>query len=364
MHTATEAELRAALACFPFEGELALLEPLHRGHIHDTFVSRWKISTGPAAFLHQRINEVVFRDLDVLMRNIARVSEHMVARAAGADTGGFEPLRLLPAEDGAPYARTASGAWRTFVFIEGTSSYDRCSGPEQAHDAARAFGWFQAQLASLPPEELGETLPDFFSAPHRFGQFQHALGAADDGRRATAAREIEFCLQRAEFAGAIAAELRAGRMPPRIVHGDTKLNNILFDDASGRPRAIVDLDTCMPAWSLYDFGDLVRFTAATSAEDETDAHRIGTDLELYRALADGYLEEARAFLTPGEVELMPLAARLVTFTIGLRFLSDYLAGDVYFKIEPGRPLQNLDRARVQLGMVAFMEAHRAEMAVT
>ena len=155
--------------------------------------------------------------------------------------------------------------------------------------------------------------------------------------------------------------LRSGAMPTRVVHGDTKLNNILFDEATGKAKRIVDLDTCMAGYSLYDFGDLVRFTAATSAEDETDLALVGTDLGLYHALVDGYLSMAGRFLTPEEVELMPFAARLVTFTIGLRFLSDHLAGDVYFKIE--RPGHNLDRARVQFAMVELMEKRAAEMAV-
>ncbi len=150
-------------------------------------------------------------------------------------------------------------------------------------------------------------------------------------------------------------------MPTRIVHGDTKLNNILFDNTTGVAKSIVDLDTCMPAWSLYDFGDLVRFTAATSGEDERNLENVGTDFRLYRALVSGYLESARAFLTPREIDLMPYAARLVTFTIGLRFLTDYLAGDVYFKTE--RAAQNLDRARVQFKMVEGMEQREEDMVV-
>jgi Ser/Thr protein kinase RdoA (MazF antagonist) len=159
----------------------------------------------------------------------------------------------------------------------------------------------------------------------------------------------------------MAGHLDSGAIPTRVVHGDTKLNNILFDQATGKARSIIDLDTCMAGYSLYDFGDLVRFTAATSAEDEPDLTQVGTDLELYRALAEGYLSTAGAFLLPVEVELMPFAARLVTFTIGLRFLADHLAGDVYFKID--RPGHNLDRALVQFEMVRFMEHHETNMKV-
>ncbi len=345
---------------FRSEGELVDVVPLERGHIHDTFVSRWESGGTTRRLLHQRMNDEVFPDLDGLMRNVRLVTEHLGKRLSGGSGDGFEPMRLVHATDGSPYVRTASGAWRTFVFIENTSSFDRCEGPEQAYLAARAFGWFQRQLSDLDANELVETIPNFFSTPFRLEQFDRALRDVDEARRSTAAEEIAFVQERRAFAGAMQERLDRGAFPERVVHGDTKLNNILFDDDTRRPKGIVDLDTCMPAYSLYDFGDLVRFTAATSAEDERDPSRIGTDLELYRALRDGYLEEAKAFLGPEEISLMPLSARLVTFTIGLRFLTDHLSGDVYFKID--RAGHNLDRARVQLGMVRFMEAHETEMA--
>jgi Ser/Thr protein kinase RdoA (MazF antagonist) len=361
MEALDEVALCAALAEFPLEGELAEVRPLKRGHIHDTFVSRWRAADRERQFIHQRMNQRVFPDLDLLMGNIRRVSAHLVEKLRREGSEGFEPLELVPARSGASYARTPSGAWRTFVYIEASQSYDRCSGVEQAWEAARAFGWFQAMLRDLPASELGETLPRFFSTPHRFEQFEKALSSASEERRDSAAAEIAFALERAPMTPLIDERLRAGVLATRVVHGDTKLNNILFDVASGKAKGIVDLDTCMAGYSLYDFGDLVRFTAATSAEDERDPERIGTDLGLYHALADGYLSMARRFLSAEEIELMPFAARLVTFTIGLRFLADHLAGDVYFKIE--RPGQNLDRARVQLGMVRFMERHAAVMSV-
>jgi hypothetical protein len=357
----TEDAVRAAVERFGLEGELLGLRPLRRGHIHDTFVSRWRRAGGERQFIHQRMNQAVFPDLELLMGNIQRVSAHLVEALHRNGDEGFEPLQLVPTGAGETFARTPSGAWRTFVFIENTSSVDHCQGLDQAFEAARAFGWFQAQLRDLPAHELGETLPRFFSTPWRLEQFRAALGAASEERKASCADEIAFVLERADTAGVIESRLDAGLIPRRVVHGDTKLNNILFDDASGKARGIVDLDTCMAGYSLYDFGDLVRFGAATSDEDETDLSRVGTDLGLYQAMAEGYLSMARRFLTAEEVELMPFAARLVTFTIGLRFLTDHLAGDVYFKVH--RPHHNLDRARVQLRMVEFMERHEAVMGV-
>ncbi len=360
MQAPTEQQLHEAIACFPLDGEFLDVRPLRRGHIHDTVVSRFRKGDHETQYIHQRMNDAVFPDLDVLMENIHAVSDHMVRKHAAECADEFEPLRLISTGDGARYARTESGAWRTFVFIENTASFDRCAGTEQAFAAARAFGWFQRQLRDLSPDRLGETLPRFFSSTHRFAQFEVARAAASEDRLASAAAEIAFALERREMVSVVDDMLRSGEMPSRVVHGDTKLNNILFCDTTGAAKGIVDLDTCMPGYSLYDFGDLVRFTAATSAEDEREQDRIGTDLGLYRALAEGYLSMASDFLTPREIELMPFAARLVTFTIGLRFLADHLNGDHYFKIE--RDGHNLDRARVQFGMVRCMEARAIEMA--
>ena len=361
MKTPTDAEVREALAAFALPGKLTGLRPLKRGHIHDTFVSEWNDGGTPRAFIHQRMNQEVFPDLDLLMANIRRVSEHLIGKQGAGGGNGFEPLQLVRTALGENHATTTSGAWRTFVFIRDTSSHDRCSGPDQAFEAARAFGWFQAQLRDLPAGELGETLPRFFSTPHRFEQFRDALATAGEERKSLARDEIAFVLERADMVGVIESRLESGALPRRVVHGDTKLNNILFDEESGKARGIVDLDTCMAGYSLYDFGDLVRFTAATSSEDEPDLQRVGTDVELYHALAEGYLSMARDFLTPEEVALMPFSARLVTFTIGLRFLTDHLTGDVYFKVH--RPRHNLDRARVQFAMVRYMERHQAVMSV-
>lgn len=359
MQAPSDEQLRAALARFEIEGDFVALDPLKRGHIHDTFISTWRQGGGTRRFIHQRMNHEVFPDLDLLMANIHRVTAHIHDRVERQGGDGFEPLQLVTSRNGNPFARTESGAWRTYRFIENSASFDRCKGPEQAYEAARAFGWFQAQLQDLPADQLGETLPRFFSTPFRYEQFQDALLHASPERIASAQDWIRFAQERAEMCPVFEDLLRSGAMPSRVVHGDTKLNNILFDTETGKAKGIVDLDTCMAGYSLYDFGDLVRFTAATSAEDEADFDKIGTDLNLYQALAEGYRSTTGAFLTAKEVELMPFAARLVTLTIGLRFLSDHLAGDNYFKIE--RPGHNLDRAIVQFGMVRFMEQNAAAM---
>lgn len=343
--------VRQAVQAFRIDGDLVQVEPFRRGHIHDTLVSTWRGAEGDRRYLHQRINDEVFRDVDGLMRNIQCVTRHLCS--AGAKTGDLETLELVPTRTGEIYSKTDLGPWRTYRFVENTSSYDRCRDAEQAFEAARAFGQFQAQLTGLDASQLGETIPLFFSSPYRMRQLEDAITDDARGRAETSAPEIDFAMQRRALVGVVEARLKSGRWPTRVIHGDTKLNNILFDTDTGAARCIVDLDTCMPGYSLYDFGDLVRFAAATSSEDERDLDCVEMDLDSYRALAGGYLENARAFLTEDEVKHMPFAARLVTFTVGVRFLADHLAGDPYFKI--ARESHNLDRARVQFKLVESME---------
>lgn len=359
MSTHSYDSCKAVLPDFAIEGELLDLVPLHRGHIHDTFISRWSSRGEERRFLHQRMNDKVFTDIPALMHNVEAVTRHLSRRGAGGD--GFETLQLVPTRLGKGFLLTASGPWRTYCFVEQTTSNDRCESGEQAFEAARAFGRFQADLIDLDASGLRETIPRFFSSPHRYQQFTDALQSDPLGRAAQCAEEIRFAQDRADMVHVIEERMRVGAFPRRVVHGDTKLNNVLFDVTTGKARCVVDLDTCMPSYSLYDFGDLVRFTAATSAEDETDMEQVGTDLELYRALVDGYLESAGSFLTGEEIELMPFSARLVTLTIGLRFLADHLAGDVYFKVD--HEGHNLERARVQFEMVACMERQQRDMAV-
>jgi Ser/Thr protein kinase RdoA (MazF antagonist) len=351
---------RAILAKFELPGELVELVAHDSGHIHDTYISTWLEAGRACRYLHQRMNVKVFTDIPALMHNIELVTRHLDAARVGGP-GELESLVLVPTRSGRAYLLGDDGPWRTYHYIDGTESFDQCVGAEQAFEAARAFGQFQARLLDLDASELRDTIPNFFSTPHRLRQFEDALASDPKGRRFAASAELDFVLQRRGMVPVIDEYVRAGRIPLRVVHGDTKLNNVLFDVDTGKARCIVDLDTCMPAYSLYDFGDLVRFSAATSSEDERDLDAAGMELDLYRALVRGYLDAAAGFLNELELELMPLAARLVTFTIGLRFLTDHLAGDVYFKT--AREGHNLDRARVQFKMVEEMERMERSMRV-
>lgn len=345
---------------FATEGEFVGMRAHVRGHIHDTYVSTWTCDAGQRRYIHQRMNDRVFTDIPGLMHNIERVTHHLQAGAKD-HSGGMTVLRLVPTSKGHPFLQHSSGPWRTYEYIDNTESFDRCESTDRAFEAARAFGGFQARLLGLNATDLRETLPRFFSSPHRLEQLGDACEADVMGRVSACGSELAFVDAHASEVGVIEACLAASEFPARVVHGDTKLNNVLFDKGTGHARCVIDLDTCMRGYSLYDFGDLVRFTAATCDEDEQDTNRAGVDLELYGALVAGYLESADDFLTPRERELMPFSARLVTFTIGMRFLADHLSGDVYFKID--RPGHNLDRARVQFRMVEEMERHQDRMAV-
>lgn len=338
-----------ALAAFALPGECLGVRPFERGHIHDTFLSTWLGGSGEERYLHQRINETVFRDVEALMGNIERVTSHLAARAEP----GERTLTLVPTRDGASYARIEGRAWRTWRFLEGTRALEGRPSPEEAFDAARAVGRFQVRLGDLPAQELAETIPHFFDTPHRFVEFDRARELDRAGRLRDCAGEFAFVEARRHLASAFAARLEDGTIPWRVIHGDAKLDNILFDARSGRAVCLVDLDTCMPGFCLYDYGDLVRSAAGTADEDERDLARVAIDPAIRTALTRGYLEGAADLLGEGERELLPIAERLVTLTIGLRFLTDHLNGDTYFKT--AREGHNLDRARVQFRMVELLE---------
>ncbi|MAG58574.1 MAG: mucin desulfatase [Planctomycetes bacterium] len=350
-----------AVKYFAIEGDLRSLTPFHRGHIHDTYISAWETDGAIRRYLHQRLNRHVFQDIAGLMHNIEHVVAHLERKLANSDEPDFRVLRLIPTVDGDTWSANESGAWRTYEYIENTIAHDACEGTDEAYQAARAFGRFQYHLRDLDVEALHETIPNFFSSPFRLRQLQEAIAQDKADRVSEVEPEIRFVRERLEMVDVIDDHLRKGSFPRRIVHGDTKLNNVLFDRDTGRAVSVVDLDTCMAGWTLYDFGDLVRFTAASCAEDEPDLGRAGVNLDLYRALVDGYLEGSDGTLTAVERELMPFAARLVTFTLGLRFLADHLAGDTYFKV--ARDGHNLDRARVQFRMVERMEELESSMRV-
>ncbi len=353
--------VRRACSTFAIPGRLVELKRFERGHIHDTWVGTFEDGDTRMRYLHQGLNGGVFPDIEAVMHNVAVVTSWIAARPVRSGDHVMRSLELVPTLDGTPLFSDAFGkAWRTYRFIEDTKSCDECEGPDQAYEAARVFAAFQGSLRDLPVTSLRVTIPHFFSAPYRLQQLHEAVKDDRYGRVAEVADELAFVEARTDLVPTIALLLEAKKLRPCVVHGDTKLNNILFDAARRNAVAVVDLDTCMEGWSLFDFGDLVRFTAASSAEDEVELSRAGTKLDYFEAIARGWIDGGGA-ATAIERELMPLAARLVTLTLGMRFLADYLRGDVYFKCQPTRLAHNLERARCQFAMVADMERKDAAM---
>ena len=346
---------------FALGGEILEIAPVSTGHINDTFSSRVSTPTGVRRYVHQRINHHVFHHPEQVMENIVRVTEH--ARRQITLEGGDpqrQTLRLVPLRSGEMFYRTPAGdTWRTYFRIEGARTYEMPENPDQVYHAARAFGRFQRLLSTLPGERLHETILDFHHTPKRLAALLGVIEADACGRVTQARAEIGFILER-QVDVSLAVDLMArGALPERVIHNDTKLNNVLIDDRSGEGICVLDLDTVMPGTVLYDFGDMVRAGAATAAEDEPDLAKVSLDLGNFERLASGYAETARDFLTPLEWDLLSQAGRLITLEQGIRFLTDFLQGDTYYRTH--RPGQNLDRARTQLKLVAEMEVKQEEM---
>ncbi len=341
---------------FAVRGRFGGAEPWGSGHINDTYRVAYHNDCGTNHFILQRVNHHVFREPVALMDNIRRVTAHLQEKLADTPDAPRRVLTLIPTRDGRPFVQDPSGDyWRAYRFIEDTQTFQAVEFPAQAEAAARALGQFQRLLADLPPPRLHETIPNFHHTPKRYVALDQAIAADTRNRAAGCQPEIEFARQRESIVGT----LLALGLPERVTHNDTKLNNVLFCATTGEALCIVDLDTVMPGLALYDFGDLVRSACCRAAEDERDLSKVQVDLEIFAALARGYTATAGDSLTAVERQHLAFAGRLITFEIGMRFLTDHLQGDTYFKIH--RPHHNLDRCRAQFALVASMEAQEKEM---
>ena len=331
------------------------LKPFGNGHINSTF------GVGePPRYILQKINTAVFTDPEGLMENVMAVTAHLRKKiaAAGGDPER-ETLTYLKTADGKNFYRDdEDNCWRVYRFVAGSHTFEAAT-PERFADSARAFGNFQKMLADFPAEKLHETIPRFHDTGARLEQLREAIAENKSGRADGVGEEIEFAFARAGQADTIVSALQSGEIPLRVTHNDTKLNNVLFDDATGKTLCVIDLDTVMPGSLLYDYGDALRFGASTAAEDETDLEKVAFDLDLFRAYTDAYLETLAESITPREIDLLPISVKLITLECGMRFLADYINGDVYFRIH--REGQNLDRARTQFKLVADMETKFEEM---
>lgn len=355
-------QLQAVIRMFSIRGVCREASPYGNGHINDTYLVRMAENNAVRLFILQRINHNIFHNPPLLMDNILRVTSHLRGKLAGRPGGNpeREALTVIPARDGSPFFKDEqSNFWRMYIFIADACTFDVCMTPEQAYETASAFGRFQALLADLTGGRLHETIPRFHHTPSRYQTLEEAIAADRHKRSGAAAREIDFCMQRKGLASTLTDLLEAGRLPERISHNDAKINNVMMDGGNGHGICVIDLDTVMSSCALYDFGDMVRTAARTMDEDERDLDKVSLNIDMFEALVRGYLESAHAFLTPIEVDNMVVAGKVITFTIGIRFLTDHLAGDGYFKIH--RPDHNLDQARVQFKLLASIEQSEETM---
>ncbi len=331
--------------------------PIESGHINDTFL----VKAPEGDFILQHINRYVFPNPENIMENVVGVTEFL--RKKIIERGGDprrETLTVRSTVDGHPFYQDETGEyWRVTGFIAGASSHETPENPEMLQEAGYAFGNFMSMLADYPADKLHEIIPNFHNTPKRFQNLMNAVGRDEFDRQAYVAEEIAFARAREKDCGLLMELLRKGRLPLRVTHNDTKMSNILLDDTTGKAVCVIDLDTVMPGLTAFDFGDSIRAGASTAAEDETDLSKVHFDLDRFEAYTKGFLTAAGSALTDTELRTLPDGAKLMTLEVGIRFLEDYLRGDVYFRT--AYATHNLDRARNQFHLVAEMEQHRAEM---
>ena len=351
-----EALIMEVVEHFCFQGTYKEKKPWGNGHINDTYLVTFDADPGiQKRYILQRMNKSIFKNPEQLMENITSVTGFL--REKIKENGGDpdrETLHVITTKDGSSYYVDSEGEyWRAYNFIEDAVSYDLVEKPEDFYESALTFGRFQRLLADYPAETLHETIPGFHDTRARFEAFKKAV-EEDVCHRADSVRdEIRFVLDREELAGYFGDLLKRGEIGLRVTHNDTKLNNVLMDKKTGKGVCVIDLDTVMPGLAMNDFGDSIRFGASTALEDEKDLDQVWCDMQLFEEYTQGFIEGCGGKLTPKEIELLPMGAKLMTYECGMRFLMDYLQGDVYFKIH--RPEHNLDRARTQFKLVSDME---------
>lgn len=345
------ANIKEAEMAFSCHGIWKSCAPYGNGHINDTFLC---VTAEGRRLILQRINHAVFKKPEAIMENICRVTDHIRGKVPADGDVARATLTVLPTTDGHAYFRDGIGSyWRLYDFVEGTVTRERAESIREFSACAEAFGRFGGVLADFPAHTLYEAIPHFHDTPARFRALMEAVERDPVGRVASVQREIDFVKERESFASVLENAHATGALPLRVTHNDTKLNNILFDEVTHLPVCVIDLDTVMPGYSVNDFGDSIRFGANTAAEDETDLSRVSLDLSLYDAYREGFLRGCDGALNREEIALLPVGARMMTFECGMRFLTDYIEGDTYFRI--ARPEHNLDRCRCQFALLSDME---------
>jgi Ser/Thr protein kinase RdoA (MazF antagonist) len=348
-------DIKHVLPEFQFEGKYRSVEELHSGNINFTYHLIYQADEGERHYTLQYINSYVFKEPAKVMHNIERVTGHLRDRLIAER---MDPkrhvLELIPSRSGETLFRDAEGGfWRAYHFIENATAYDQVREVRQFFEAGRGFGMFQRRLFDFPAEELYETIPGFHHTTKRFYAFVQSVAEDKAGRVAELEDEIEFFFERRRMMGQIVKLLAEGKLPVRVTHNDTKVNNVMIDDVTGEAICVIDLDTVMPGSSLYDYGDAIRFGASTAAEDEPDTSKIALDMEKFEQFTRGFFQETKGFLTKDEPLLMPLGAKVMACELAMRFLKDYIDGDLYFKVKS--PEHNLVRARAQMKLLTDIE---------
>lgn len=337
--------------------------PYGNGHINDTYCASYdQAGLQRVRYILQRINTSVFRTPEQLMENISRVTRFSLDRLVEQQhpEAHRRTLTCIPAKDGRPFAVDADGGyWRVYPFIERATGHDELETNEQAFQAAKAFGKFQMLAAGLDGPRLHETIPNFHNTPKRLEALLTAIRSDTHGRASAVSREIEFAIARKEDCSRITDLIASGDIPERVTHNDTKLNNVLLDDTTTEGVCVIDLDTTMPGSALYDFGDMIRTAATNKREDDTDTAGLTVRLDRFESLVKGYMTAGREFLNRVEIDHLAFSGKLLTMECGIRFLTDYLQGDTYFKVK--RPDHNLDRCRNQFAYVAAIEGKLSQM---
>ena len=356
--TQQECNLATVAKLFDMRADYVSAQPYGSGHINDTFLAHYDQAGKRVKFIHQRVNQHVFKEPELVMENIARVTRHatQVLHEQGSKEIFRRTLACVPAITGLPYARDEEGGfWRTYLFIERARSYDKIQLTDLCTSAAKAFADFQKMAVSIEGD-LHETIPQFHDTPNRFNLLKAAIEQDSCNRAVKVKEQIEWFLDLENEMSVVVDGIASGEIPQRVTHNDTKLNNVLLDDVTGEGVCVIDLDTTMLGSVLYDFGDMVRSASPSKKEYEGDPRLITMRFKMFEALLKGYLASAREFLTPREIELLPFSARLLTVECGCRYLTDYLNGDVYFKT--AHEEHNYDRT---LGQIALADSMQQQM---
>ncbi len=348
---------------FAINGEFLYGEELRNGHINTTYRACYRTDDGrEERYILQRINDYVFKDPALVMKNVEKVTRHITWKILRCrrDAAG-QTLTLYPARGGRSYIYLPEegGMWRCYNNIEGTHTYDVVENTRQAYQAGFAFGSFQELISDMNPEDIRESIPDFHNTPKRYDALLASVAADPLGRVKNCKDELELLQSWAPDLGKLVDLQQSGKLPTRITHNDTKINNVMLDEETDSAVCVIDLDTVMPGLVLYDFGDMVRTATCIAEEDEEDLSKVYLQMPFFESLAEGYLDAAHTFLTKEEIDLLAFSGWLITTEIGIRFLTDYIDGDKYFRVD--RPEHNLIRARNQFALAKSIQSNLPRM---